>query len=51
MTESELQELQWLVDDIGSIKGLLVLIVLLLLGIVFILALIHDRMYRRDKGL
>lgn len=48
MTE---RELRWIADDLSRLVELGVLACVLLAVIVFVLALIHDRMYRRDKGL
>jgi hypothetical protein len=45
------QELEWIANDLHTLVGVGFLIVALLILNLFGLALIHDRMYRRDKGL
>lgn len=50
MTMTE-QELRWITDDLSKLVGMGIYACVVLTAIAFLLALIHDRMYRRDKGL
>lgn len=45
------QELEWISNDVSTIKAVAWGILALLVAIAFILSLIHDRMYRRDNNL